>query len=78
MFDKKHLYPWTDAKNLKWNKQWQAKAVTPFESNIGSEKRNYLMTNQIAKVFGEVPRDLDDFISAKSREIWTISYPLHK
>ena len=26
MFDKKHLYPWTDAKNLKWNKQWQAKA----------------------------------------------------
>lgn len=64
MFDKEHLYPWTDAKNLKWNKQWQAKAITPFESNIGSEKRNYLMTNQIAKVFGEVPRDLDDFISA--------------
>lgn len=64
MFDKKHLYPWTDAEKLKWNAQWQAKAVTPFQSNIAGEKRNYLMTNQISKVFGEVPRGLDEFIAA--------------
>lgn len=64
MFDKKHLYPWTDAEKLEWNAQWQAKAVTPFQSNIAGEKRNYLMTNQISKVFGEVPRGLDEFIAA--------------
>lgn len=64
MFDKKHLYPWTDAEKLEWNAQWQAKAVTPFQSDIAGEKRNYLMTNQISKVFGEVPRGLDEFIAA--------------
>lgn len=64
MFDKKYVYPWTNKETLEWNKQWNAKAVTPFESNIGKDRRNYLMTNQISKVFTEVPRDLDDFIFA--------------
>lgn len=64
MFDPEYVYPWTDKDKLVWNKQWQCKACMPFTDDAYLAKRNNLMTNQARIVFGEVPRDLDDFIFA--------------
>ena len=62
MMDKKYVYPWD--KDGKFNKQWQAKAVMPY-ANAGIEiRRNTLMPKQASIVFGECPKDLDDFIFA--------------
>lgn len=64
MFDADFVYPWTDKEKLVWNDQWQCKATMPFKFDNYLNKRNSLMTNQIKKLFGDVPRDLDDFIFA--------------
>ncbi len=64
MFDKKFVYPWTNKKELKWNDQWQTKAVRSHPYATETIKRNDLMTNQIKCVFTKVPTDLDQFIAA--------------
>jgi beta-mannosidase len=77
MMDKDFVYPWTNAdKNsgkfltgsdigkLIWNDQWQCKATCTHPGTEVNKQRNHLMTNQINCVFGEVPTDLDKFITA--------------
>ncbi len=64
MFEADHVYPWTDAKEFRWNDQWQTKAVRSHPHATETLRRNDLMTNQIKCVFTEVPTDLDRFISA--------------
>jgi len=62
MMDEDFVYPWTD--DLEWNDQWQAKATITHPNSTQNRQRNSLMTNQIICVFGEVPKDLDQFITA--------------
>jgi beta-mannosidase len=62
MMDKKYVYPWDKKGNF--NKQWQAKAVMPYANAPIEINRNKLMTKQATILFGDYPRDLDDFIFA--------------
>ena len=62
MMNKKFVYPWD--KDGKWNKEWQAKAVMPYRDGWMCSTRNDLMTKQAKILFGECPKDLDDFIFA--------------
>jgi beta-mannosidase len=62
MMDKDFVYPWTD--DGTWNDQWQTKAVRTHPYATVSLKRNDLMINQIRCLFGDVPSDLDTFITA--------------
>lgn len=62
MMDKKYVYPWDEKGNF--NKQWQAKAVMPYANAPIEINRNKLMTKQATIIFGDYPRDLDDFIFA--------------
>ncbi len=78
MMDPDFVYPWTnvdrksgkqtisgnDIANLVWNDQWQCKATCTHPSAETNKQRNHLMTNQIKCVFGEVPTDLKQFITA--------------
>ncbi len=78
MMDPDFVYPWTnvdrksgkqtitgtDIANLVWNDQWQCKATCSHPSAETNKQRNHLMTNQIKCVFGEVPTDLKQFITA--------------
>jgi beta-mannosidase len=78
MMDKDFVYPWTnidrssgkktitgtDIASLVWNDQWQCKATCSHPNAETNKLRNHLMTNQIQCVFGEVPTDLDQFITA--------------
>lgn len=78
MMDQDFVYPWTnidrksgkqtisgtDIANLVWNDQWQCKATCTHPSAETNKQRNHLMTNQIKCVFGEVPTDLKQFITA--------------
>lgn len=47
-----------------WNDEWMTKAVRIFPHEPKQGGRNNLMTNQVKLVFGEVPKELDDFIFA--------------
>jgi len=47
-----------------WNDQWQCKATCTHPSSEINKQRNYLMTNQIKEMFGEVPVDLESFVTA--------------
>jgi beta-mannosidase len=62
MFTPGNVYPWkTDGK---WNDEWQCKAVIPHPDAPFTVNRNDLMTKQVKILFGEVPKDLDQFIFA--------------
>lgn len=56
------VYPWN--KDGSFNKQWQAKATMPFANSSHCINRNKLMPKQVQLLFGECPKNLDDFILA--------------
>ena len=56
------VYPWTH--DFQWNKEWLTKSVRRFLEQGQDNARNDLMTSQVRHLFGQVPRDLDDFIFA--------------
>ena len=62
MMDPDFVFPWGEDRT--WNEQWQAKATITHPSSETNRQRNNLMINQVKSVFGEVPADLDLFISA--------------
>jgi len=62
MMEPDFVYPWTEGHA--WNEQWQAKAVISHPNSETSRERNNLMINQVRSVFGQVPDDLDTFITA--------------
>jgi beta-mannosidase len=62
MFDLDFIYPWN--KDGKWNDEWQTKAVRSNPESNGQDHRNDLMVNQVKALFGECPKDLDEFIFA--------------
>jgi beta-mannosidase len=51
-------------RDLVWNEQWQCKATCSHPNTEVNKERNYLMTNQIKAVFGNVPMELEDFVTA--------------
>ncbi len=62
MFDPESVYPWTS--DGKWNDQWQTKAVQSHPNSTFTLHRNDLMINQVKALFGDSPKDLDQFIFA--------------
>jgi beta-mannosidase len=62
MFDPEYVYPWTN--EGKWNDQWQTKAVRSHPKSTFTIQRNDLMVKQVKALFGESPKDLDQFIFA--------------
>lgn len=60
MFDPEYVYPWSG--DFKWNDQWQTKAVRTDPENVLTADRNNLMIRQVKALFGECPKDLDQFI----------------
>ena len=62
MFDPEFVYPWI--KDGTWNDEWQTKAVRSHPDSKDMNNRNNLMINQVKAVFGECPKDLDQFIFA--------------
>lgn len=64
MFTKDAVIPWLDGNVGLWNDEWMTKAVRIFPHEPKQGGRNNLMTNQVKLVFGEVPKELDDFIFA--------------
>ncbi len=62
MFNPENVYPWT--KDGKWNDEWQTKAVRSHPNSTLTINRNDLMINQVKALFGELPKDLDQFIFA--------------
>lgn len=56
------VYPWSS--DFNWNDEWQTKAVMWFPELGITANRNNLMLNQIRALFGDVPRDLDEYIFA--------------
>jgi beta-mannosidase len=66
MMDKDFVYPWiiNEENDLIWNEQWQCKATITHPNSEVQRQRNDLMINQIKSVFGQVPIDLNQFITA--------------
>jgi beta-mannosidase len=62
MFNPANVYPWTS--DGKWNDEWQCKAVIPHPNSPFTVNRNDLMTKQVNILFGDVPKDFDQFIFA--------------
>ena len=62
MFNPEFVYPWT--KDGKWNDEWQTKAVRSHPNSTSTILRNDLMINQVKALFGECPKDLNQFIFA--------------
>ncbi len=62
MMEPEFVYPWKDG--FQWNRQWQAKAVMSHPHAETSRERNNLMIKQVDVLFGELPTDLDTFITA--------------
>ena len=62
MFDPEYIYPWTS--DGKWNDEWQTKAVRSHPKSVQMSGRNNLMMNQVIDLFGDIPKDLDQFIFA--------------
>ncbi|MDQ1332907.1 MAG: beta-mannosidase, partial [Bacteroidota bacterium] len=60
MFTPEKVYPWTS--DGKWNNEWQCKAVIPHPDAPFTVNRNDLMTKQVKILFGDVPKDIDQFI----------------
>ena len=60
-------YPWKDGADgdgFDWNDEWRLKASNPFlDPDSGLWQRNNLMTNQVARMFGAVERDFDEFVA---------------
>ena len=85
MMPKDSVYPWLDG-SWRWNAAWQAKAVNPFDdptSELARTRNNYLL-DKIRLALGEVPRDLDGFISAsqfvqaEALKTWIERYRMEK
>lgn len=47
-----------------WNKEWQCKATSSHAYSETNATRNNLMVSQIFEVFGQLPTELEDFITA--------------
>jgi len=62
MFYPEYVYPWINGEQ--WNDQWQAKAVRSHPKSSAQIHRNDLMMNQVKALFGDCPKDLDQFIFA--------------
>lgn len=62
MFTRESVYPWT--REGEWNQEWQCKAVVPHPDAPFTVNRNDLMTKQVSIIFGECPKELDEFIFA--------------
>ena len=62
MFDPESVYPWTS--DGQWNDQWQTKSVQSHPNSTFTKHRNDLMINQVKALFGDSPKDLDQFIFA--------------
>ena len=62
MFDPEYVYPWTGDGN--WNDEWQTKAVRSHLNSTSMIHRNDLMVNQVQALFGDCPKNLDQFIFA--------------
>ena len=62
MFDPNYVYPWDN--NGNWNDEWQTKAVRPHPKFTQYDHRNDLMTKQVNALFGDCPKNLDEFIFA--------------
>jgi beta-mannosidase len=62
MFDPEYVYPWTGDGN--WNDEWLTKAVRAHPKSKTYDARNNLMINQVKALFGDYPKDLDEFIFA--------------
>ena len=62
MFDVGYVYPWT--KDGEWNDEWQTKATRPHPEFTGLNRRNSIMVKQVKALFGECPKNLDQFIFA--------------
>ena len=62
MFDPEYVYPWTS--DGKWNDEWQTKAVRSHPKSNTMNSRNDLMIKQVKALFGDFPKDLDEFIFA--------------
>ncbi|MCE5347900.1 MAG: glycoside hydrolase family 2 [Bacteroidales bacterium] len=62
MFDPEYVYPWTT--DGKWNDEWQTKAVRAHPKSKTYDFRNDLMIKQVKALFGDYPKDLDEFIFA--------------
>jgi beta-mannosidase len=62
MFDPDYVYPWTN--DGKWNDEWQTKAVRSHPNSTATVQRNNLMMNQVKALFGDSPKELDQFIFA--------------
>ena len=61
------VYPWKngeepDAGKLDWNDEWRLKSSCPFLDPDLLWSRNDIMIRQVRNLFGEVCRNLDDFI----------------
>lgn len=69
MMTKDCVYPWIEPEinqkdKLIWNEEWLCKATCSHPDTEINKERNFLMTNQIEEVFGEVPMELEDFVIA--------------
>jgi beta-mannosidase len=62
MFDPENVYPWTG--DGKWNDEWQTKAVRAHPKSKIMDSRNDLMIKQVKALFGDMPKDLNEFIFA--------------
>ena len=62
MFDKDFVYPWTS--DGKWNDEWQTKGVRAHPKSTTMDSRIDLMIQQVNVLFGDFPKDLDEFIFA--------------
>jgi len=62
MFDPQYVYPWTS--DGEWNDEWQTKAVRAHPKSKTMDARNDLMIKQVKALFGDQPKDLDEFIFA--------------
>ena len=62
MFDPESVYPWKS--DGQWNDQWQTKSVQSHPNSTFTKHRNDLMINQVKALFGDSPKDLDQFIFA--------------
>lgn len=62
MFDPDYVYPWTQ--DMKWNDEWITKSVRSNPNSVSTRGRNDLMINQVKALFGDYPKDLDQFIFA--------------
>lgn len=62
MFNPSSVYPWDG--NMRWNDEWITKSVRSTPQSGATNGRVDVLTNQIGYLFGEVPRQLDEFVIA--------------